>query len=102
MSAAQKVDGSTLEASGLPGPVLDALADIRFIGSDVVFSERDADKLNKAHKVLSAYLLRLHSAGQEMMRQDAVRNTTFNQNPFMADAADHLLAALARIGGDQS
>lgn len=89
---------SVLESSGLPGPVLDALADIRFIGSDVVFSALDASKLTAAYDVLSAYLLRLHSAGQEMMRQDAVQRATHNTNPFMADAADRLASAIARIG----
>jgi hypothetical protein len=41
----------------------------------------------------------LIKASREMMRQDAVRNATFNANPFMADAADNLSAALACIGG---
>lgn len=89
---------SGLESSGIPGPVLDALSDIRFIGSDVVFSASDASKLTDAHGVLSAYLLRLHGAGREMMQQDAVQRATHNTNPFMADAADKLCSALESIG----
>jgi Tfp pilus assembly pilus retraction ATPase PilT len=40
----------------------------------------------------------LIKAAKEMMLQDAVQRATFNTNPFMADAADKLNAAIGKVG----
>ena len=40
----------------------------------------------------------LVEAAKDMMEQDAVKRATQLTNPFMADAADRLSAALRRVG----
>lgn len=52
------------------------------------------DDLCKATRAVAELI----EAAREMMRQDAVQRATFNTNPFMADAADKLSAALGKVG----
>lgn len=52
----------------------------------------------KQSREARAAVAELIEAAKEMMRQDAVQRATFNTNPFMADAADKLNAALGKVG----
>jgi hypothetical protein len=76
-----------------PVDVLDVLHGCA-LRSDVNDTPKRALDIRQARSAIADLI----HAAKEMMRQDAVQRATHNTNPFMADAADKLNAALDKVG----